>query len=57
MPNLVPCVDCGNPVSPNAASCPRCGRPVPKGGFSATFYIVAVIAGLIVLAMAIMESA
>ena len=24
---LVPCPDCGRPISPLAESCPQCGRP------------------------------
>jgi hypothetical protein len=27
-PNLLPCPDCGQRVSPLAVTCPRCGRPL-----------------------------
>ena len=27
--SLVPCPDCGRPLSPQAPSCPHCGRPLP----------------------------
>ena len=26
--NLIPCPDCGRPLSPQAPSCPHCGRPL-----------------------------
>ena len=32
---LIPCPECGNPVSTSASSCPKCGHPVQKPGLDA----------------------
>ncbi len=44
---LVKCPDCNAEHSSEAAACPRCGRPITPKKFGRRFWIVAIIAALV----------
>lgn len=48
---LIPCADCGTPMSRDAKACPRCGKPSPYAQMANARLLALVFIGVCVIAV------